>query len=108
RRSCRTHLVMTVIQPPKFRNVTARLVRGIAGHRGYSYVVAALSVAVAIVAVELVTTLLQAEPIALLMLCAVIFTAWFAGFVPALLAIALAVLAFHYYLMPPINSFTWK
>jgi PAS domain S-box-containing protein len=42
------------------------------------------------------------------MLCAVIFAAWFAGFVPALLAITLALLAFHYYLVPPVNSFTWK
>src|SRR5437868_4983712 len=33
---------------------------------------------------------------------------WFGGFGTALLAIALALLAFHYYLMPPINSFTWK
>jgi hypothetical protein len=42
------------------------------------------------------------------MLCAVIFAAWFGGFGPALLAIILALLAFHYYLVPPINSFTWK
>jgi PAS domain S-box-containing protein len=43
-----------------------------------------------------------------LMLCAVIFAAWLGGFGPALLAIALALFAFHYYLLPPINSFTWK
>jgi len=42
------------------------------------------------------------------MLCAVIFAAWFGGFGPALLAIALALLSFHYYLVPPISSFTWK
>lgn len=99
---------MTRIQTPRFRNLAARLSRGNAKHGTYSYVVAILSVAVAIIAVELMTNLLQAEPIASLMLCAVIFTAWFAGFVPALLAIALALLAFHYYLVPPINSFTWK
>src|SRR3977135_3806627 len=72
------------------------------------YAMAVLSVAVAIIAAELITRLLHAEAIALSMLCAVIFTAWFAGFVPALLAITLALLAFHYYLVPPINSFTWK
>jgi PAS domain S-box-containing protein len=72
------------------------------------YAMAVFSVAVAIVAAELVTRLLHAEPIASLMLCAVIFAAWFGGFGPALLAIALALLAFHYYLVPPINSFTWK
>jgi PAS domain S-box-containing protein len=69
---------------------------------------AILSVAVAIIAAELITRLLHAEAIALSMLCAVIFSAWFGGFGPALLAITLAVFAFHYYLVPPVNSFTWK
>lgn len=99
---------MTRIQPPQFRNLAAQHLLGGAKHRISSYVVAVLSVAVAIIAAELVTSLLQAEPIASLMLCAVIFTAWFTGFMPALLAITLALLAFHYYLVPPINSFTWK
>ena len=72
------------------------------------YAMAVLSVAVAIIATELITRLLHAEPIALSMLCAVIFAAWFGGFGPALLAIALALLAFHYYVVPPINSFNWK
>jgi PAS domain S-box-containing protein len=72
------------------------------------YAVAVLSVAVAMIAAELITRLLHAEAIASSMLCAVIFAAWFGGFGPALLAIALALLAFHYYLVPPINSFTWK
>jgi PAS domain S-box-containing protein len=72
------------------------------------YAMAVLSVAVAIVAAELITRLLQAEPIASSMLCAVIVAAWFGGFGPALLAITLALFAFHYYLVPPINSFAWK
>jgi PAS domain S-box-containing protein len=72
------------------------------------YAMAVLSVAVAIIAAELITRLLSAEAIASSMLCAVIFAAWFGGFGPALLAITLALLAFHYYLVPPINSFTWK
>src|SRR5258705_2661093 len=72
------------------------------------YAVAALSVAVAIIAAELITRLFQAEAIASSMLCAVIFAAWFGGLGPALSATALALLAFHYYLVPPINSFTWK
>jgi PAS domain S-box-containing protein len=74
----------------------------------YHYALAILSVAVAIVATELFARLLNAEAIASSMLCAIIFTAWFAGLGPALLAITLAVLSFHYYLVPPINSFTWK
>jgi PAS domain S-box-containing protein len=69
---------------------------------------AVLSVAVAIIAAEFMERLLNAEPIASLMLCAVIFAAWFGGFGPALLAIALALLAFHYYLVAPVNSFIWK
>jgi len=73
-----------------------------------SYAMAILSVAVAIIVAQLITRLLHAEPIASSMLCAVIFAAWFGGFGPALLAITLALLAFHYYLVPPINSFTWK
>src|SRR5882672_7005036 len=72
------------------------------------YAMAVLSVAVAIIAADLITRLLHAEPIASSMLCAVIFVAWFGGFGPALLAITLALLAFHYYLVPPINSFAWK
>ncbi|SDT50033.1 PAS domain-containing protein [Bradyrhizobium canariense] len=72
------------------------------------HAMAVFSVAMAIIATELITLLLHAEAIASLMLCAVIFTAWFGGFGPALMATVLAVLAFHYYLMPPINSFTWK
>ena len=72
------------------------------------YAMAVLSVAVAIVAAELITRLLNAEAIASSMLCAVIFAAWVGGLGPALLAVALALLAFHYYLVPPINSFTWK
>jgi PAS domain S-box-containing protein len=72
------------------------------------YAVAVVSVAMAIIAAELITRLLHAEAIASSMLCAVIFAAWFGGFGPALLAITLALLAFHYYLLPPINSFTWK
>jgi PAS domain S-box-containing protein len=72
------------------------------------YVAAVMSVAVAIIAAELITRLLNAEAIASAMLCAVIFAAWIGGFGPALLATTLALLAFHYYLLPPINSFTWK
>src|SRR6201991_1779411 len=72
------------------------------------YAMAVLSVAVPIIAAEFIARLLHAEPITSLMLCAVIFAAWFGGFGPALLAIALALFAFHYYLVPPVNSFTWK
>jgi PAS domain S-box-containing protein len=72
------------------------------------YALAVLSVAMAIIAAELITRLLHAEAIASSMLCAVIVTAWFGGFGPAVVAIVLALLAFHYYLAFPVNSFSWK
>jgi PAS domain S-box-containing protein len=72
------------------------------------YAMAVLSVAVAIVAAGVITRLLNAEAIASSMLCAVIFAAWVGGLGPGLLAVTLALLAFHYYLVPPINSFAWK
>jgi PAS domain S-box-containing protein len=91
-----------------FSKSAAGFVVGSAAQRFVPYAVAILSVAVAIVAVDLITRLMQAEPIALLMLCAIIFTAWVGGFGPALLAIVFGLVAFHYYLVPPVNSFVWK
>jgi PAS domain S-box-containing protein len=72
------------------------------------YGLAVLSVGVAIVVTEIAARLLQTEPVASLMLCAVICAAWLGGFKPALLAIVLALLAFHYDMVPPANSFAWK
>jgi PAS domain S-box-containing protein len=77
-------------------------------HRIFYYAVAILSVALTIVVTEITARLLKVEPIALLMLCAVISTAWVGGFGPAILAIALSLLAFYYDLVPPTNSFVWK
>jgi PAS domain S-box-containing protein len=74
-----------------------------------SYATAVLSVAVAVIMAEITARLLQAEPVALLMLCAVMSTAWLGGLGPAILAIAICVFAFHYDLVPPTNSFAvWK
>jgi PAS domain S-box-containing protein len=67
-----------------------------------------LSVAVAAVAAQILTVFLHTEPIASSMICAIMFAAWFGGFGPGLLAIALALFAFHYYVVPPVNSFTPK
>jgi PAS domain S-box-containing protein len=72
------------------------------------YAISILSVAMAIVVAQILTELLHTEPIASSMLCAVIFAAWFGGFGPGLLAIALSLFSFHYYLVPPINSFALK
>lgn len=72
------------------------------------YAFAVLSVAMAIGATELLTRVLLTEPIASSMLCAVICAAWFGGFGPGLVAIALSLFAMHYYLVAPINTFALK
>jgi len=77
-------------------------------HSSYHYALAVLSVAVAVIATEFLARLLQTEPIALLMLCAVIFTAWIGGLGPALFAIVLSIFIFYYNLVEPSNSFVWK
>jgi PAS domain S-box-containing protein len=77
--------------------------------RGLSYfAMAVLSVAVAVFVTELAARLLYPEPTALLLLCAVIFAAWFGGVGPALLAIALGLFYFYYSMAPPIVSSAWK
>src|ERR1700735_2299212 len=53
------------------------------------YAMAVLSVAIATIVAAITARLLQAEPIALLMLCAVSSAAWLGGLGPAILAIAL-------------------
>src|SRR5260370_17197542 len=70
------------------------------------YAIAILSVGIATVVAGLLTVFLHTEPIASSMIAAVMFVAWFGGFGPGLLAIALAVLAIHYYVVPPSNSFS--
>jgi PAS domain S-box-containing protein len=77
-------------------------------HRISHYAMAVLSVSVAVFATELAARLLYAEPTALLMLCAVIFAAWFGGFGPALLAITLGLFSFYYDIAPPVDSSAWK
>jgi hypothetical protein len=72
------------------------------------YAIAVFSVAVAIIAAELITRSLDIEPIASLMMLAVILSAWLGGSGPALLAITVGLLAFHYYLTPSIDTFPWK
>jgi PAS domain S-box-containing protein len=73
-----------------------------------NYAIAVFSFVVAITAAELITRLLDIEPIASLMMLAVILSAWLGASGPALLAITVGLLAFHYYLAPSINTFPWK
>jgi K+-sensing histidine kinase KdpD len=72
------------------------------------YAIAILSVVAGLLIAEFLTGLFRTEPIASCLLCTVIFVAWLSGFGPALLAIALSLLALHYYVTPPFNTFTLK
>ena len=80
----------------------------LAKHRSFDYVVPILCVAVAAIITDFTARIFLAEPIGLLMLSAVIATASLAGFGPAVLAIALALLAFQYDITPPRDFFVWK
>jgi signal transduction histidine kinase len=65
--------------------------------------IAVLSVAIALIIGRWPPLHLQTAPVSLF-LCAVIFSAWFGGAGPGLLAILLSVLAFDYYFLPPVHS----
>jgi PAS domain S-box-containing protein len=67
----------------------------------WSYGIAVLSVAAALIISRWPILHLQDAPVSLL-LCAVLLSAWFGGIGPAVLATALATLAFYYYYLPPV------
>jgi PAS domain S-box-containing protein len=69
-----------------------------------NYGVAVLSVVAALILAWWIQSVWQSVPHVSLFLCAVMFSAWFGGIRPALLAIAFSVLAFDYYFLPPIYS----
>src|SRR6202790_2185411 len=69
----------------------------------WSYWIAVVSVAAALIVSRWPTLHLQDAPVSLF-LCAVILSAWFGGVWPGLLATALSALAFYYYFLPPIYS----
>src|SRR5882762_3354553 len=73
----------------------------------WSYGIAVLSVAAALIISQWQPLHLEAAPVSLF-LCAVILSAWFGGVGPGLLATALSVLAFYYYFLPPIHSWVAK
>jgi signal transduction histidine kinase len=67
------------------------------------YGVAVVSVTAALVSSRMLEIYLVAAP-ASLFLCAVMFSAWFGGLKPGLLATALSILAFKYYFAAPVYS----
>jgi PAS domain-containing protein len=73
--------------------------------RGYG--TAVLSVVVALFLSHWPAFHLESAPVSLF-LCAVMFSAWFAGVGPGLLATVLSALAFYYYFLPPAYSFAAK
>jgi PAS domain S-box-containing protein len=77
-------------------------------HRSVAYATAIVLVAIAVIVTTLLARVFAPEPVALLLLSAVIATAWLFGFGPALLAIALGLLAFLYDITPPAGFFFWK
>jgi PAS domain S-box-containing protein len=68
------------------------------------YGVAVLSVIAALIIVRWMEIVLGSASHASVFLCAVMFSAWFGGVEPGLLAIALSILAFDYYFMTPTYS----
>src|SRR3989454_5260563 len=69
-----------------------------------AYGVAVVTVVAALIAVWAMETVWQSAAHSSLFLCAVMFSAWFGGVGPGLLAVALSVLAFDYFFLPPIHS----
>lgn len=69
-----------------------------------NYGVSVLSVGATLILARWLDLYLTAAPVSLF-ICAVMFSAWFGGFGPGLLATVLSVLAFQYYFVPPIHSF---
>jgi PAS domain S-box-containing protein len=69
-----------------------------------TYGIATLSVGAALILAWWMEVVLQSAAHVSLFLCAVMFSAWFGGIKPALVAVVLSVLAFDYYFLPPIYS----
>ena len=69
----------------------------------WRYGIAVLSVATALELTQWPALRLEESPLALFVF-AVLFSAWFGGVAPGLLATALSSLAFDYYFLPPIHS----
>ena len=68
------------------------------------YAAAVLSVVAAVSILLWMEIVFQSAAHVSLFLCAVMFSAWYGGIGPGLLAIALSALGFKYYFLPPIYS----
>ena len=68
------------------------------------YGVVVLSIVATVISLWWMDAVFHAAPHVSMFLCAIMFSAWFGGVRPGLLAIALALLAFKYYFLPPTHS----
>jgi len=73
----------------------------------WGYGIAVLSVTTALILTQWPALRLEAAPLSLFLL-AVMFSAWFGGVAPGLLATALSTPAFYYYFLPPTHSLAAK
>jgi hypothetical protein len=69
------------------------------------YVVALSSVAVSLIALSWMNVVFQTAAHVSLFLCAVMFSAWFGGFGPGVIAVGASMLAFDYFYLAPVHSF---
>jgi PAS domain S-box-containing protein len=65
-----------------------------------------MSVVAALIVAWWIEAVWRSAPHASLFLCAVMFSAWFGGVKPGLVATALSLLTFDYFFLPPIHSLT--
>jgi signal transduction histidine kinase len=68
------------------------------------YGLAIVSVGLSVLISEFLENRWKSTPFVSVFTCAIVLSAWFGGFGPGLLSVALSVLAFDYYFLPPTHS----
>ena len=68
------------------------------------YGLAIVSVGLSVLISEFVESRWKSSPFVSVFTCAIVLSAWFGGFGPGLLSVALSILAFDYYFLPPTHS----
>jgi signal transduction histidine kinase len=68
------------------------------------YGLAVVSVGLSVLVCEFLENRWKSSPFVSVFTCAIVLSAWFGGFGPGLLSVALSVLAFDYYFLPPTHS----
>ncbi|HXJ59936.1 MAG TPA: ATP-binding protein [Verrucomicrobiae bacterium] len=68
------------------------------------YGVAIVSIGLSVLISEFLDSRWKSAPFVSVFTCAIVLSAWFGGFGPGLLSVALSILAFDYYFLPPTHS----